>query len=149
MWVSGERLGTFGQIHPEVGQSKGIPDETYFFEMDVDILLKYLTEGAAMVPVFENYSTFPASDRDIAFYVPTSTSVAELERAMKKAAGPLLTKIELFDEYKGDRVPEGQRSLAFRLVYRTDRTLKDEDVEPVMQKVRDALVDKFRVDLRS
>jgi phenylalanyl-tRNA synthetase beta chain len=149
MWVSGERLGTFGQIHPELGQTKGIPDETYFFEMDVDILLKYLTEGAAMVPVFQAYSTFPASDRDIAFYVPTTTSVAELERAMKKAAGPLLTKIELFDEYKGDRVPEGQRSLAFRLVYRTDRTLKDEDVEPVMQKVRDALVDKFRVDLRS
>jgi phenylalanyl-tRNA synthetase beta chain len=149
LWVSGERLGTFGQIHPELGQTKGIPDETYFFEMDVDILLKYLTEGAAMVPVFQAYSSFPASDRDIAFYVPTTTSVAELERAMKQAAGPLLTKIELFDEYRGDRVPEGQRSLAFRLVYRTDRTLKDEDVEPVMQKVRDTLVDKFRVDLRS
>jgi phenylalanyl-tRNA synthetase beta chain len=117
--------------------------------MDVDMLLKYLTEGAAMVPVFQAYSTFPASDRDIAFYVPTSTSVAELERAMKQVAGRLLTSIELFDEYKGDRVPEGQRSLAFRLVYRTDRTLKDEDVEPVMTKVREMLVDRFRVDLRS
>lgn len=149
LWVSGERLGTFGQIHPELGQSKGIPDETYCFEMDVDVLLKYLTEGAALVPLFKQYSSFPASDRDIAFYVPNSTSVAELTRAMRKAAGPLLDSIEVFDEYKGDRVPEGQRSLAFRLVYRTDRTLKDEDVEPVMQKVRDALVDRFSVDLRS
>jgi phenylalanyl-tRNA synthetase beta chain len=150
LWLRGNRLGTFGQIHPELAQKRGIPDETYLFAMDVDVLLKYMTEEAAMVPVFEPYSPFPASDRDIAFYVSTNTSVAEIERAVTQTAGKLLESIQLFDEYKGDRVPEGQRSLAFRLVYRTlDRTLTDEDVEPVMQKVRDLLEEKFRVDLRS
>jgi phenylalanyl-tRNA synthetase beta chain len=58
--------------------------------------------------------------------------------------------VELFDEYRGDSVPDGQRSLAFRLVYRAnDRTLTDEDIEPIHQKVREALVEKFRADLRS
>jgi phenylalanyl-tRNA synthetase beta chain len=73
---------------------------------------------------------------------------------MRKAAttsnGSLLSSIELFDEYRGEHVPAGQRSLAFRLVYRADdRTLTDDEVNPVHQKVRDALEDRFRVSLRS
>ena len=58
--------------------------------------------------------------------------------------------MELFDEYQGENVATGQRSLAFRLVYRSgDRTLTDAEVEPVHQKVREALVEKFGVTLRS
>jgi phenylalanyl-tRNA synthetase beta chain len=61
-----------------------------------------------------------------------------------------LESIEVFDQYQGENVPEGQRSLAFRLVYRAgDRTLADADVEPIHQQVRDALVEKFSVTLRS
>ena len=76
--------------------------------------------------------------------------MSDLERTIVKAGGKLLESVQLFDEYRGDRVPEGQRSLAFRLVYRADdRTLKDEDVDPVHQKVREALTEKFRVELRS
>jgi phenylalanyl-tRNA synthetase beta chain len=58
--------------------------------------------------------------------------------------------VEVFDEYRGKNVPEGQRSLAFRLVYRvSDRTLTDTDIDPFQQKVRDALVQQFNVSLRS
>jgi phenylalanyl-tRNA synthetase beta chain len=56
----------------------------------------------------------------------------------------------LFDEYRGDNVPTGQRSLAFRLVYRaSDRTLTENEIEPVHNQVRSALVEKFGVNLRS
>ncbi|MCY7278525.1 MAG: phenylalanine--tRNA ligase subunit beta, partial [Phormidesmis sp. CAN_BIN44] len=83
-------------------------------------------------------------------YVSTTVAVADLERLMTKTGGKLLESVELFDEYRGDRVPEGQRSLAFRLVYRADdRTLTDEEISPVQQQVREALVEKFRVELRS
>ena len=58
--------------------------------------------------------------------------------------------MELFDEYKGESVPEGQRSLAFSLAYRAgDRTLTDADVEPVHNKIREALTKQFAVSLRS
>ncbi|NJL90928.1 MAG: hypothetical protein HC916_14895 [Coleofasciculaceae cyanobacterium SM2_1_6] len=61
-----------------------------------------------------------------------------------------MESITLFDEYRGQNVPEGQRSLAFRLVYRSsDRTLTEEDIEPVHQQVRESLVEKFGVNLRS
>jgi phenylalanyl-tRNA synthetase beta chain len=103
-----------------------------------------------MIPIFKAFSTYPASDRDIAFYAARDVAVSDLERTIVKAGGKLLESVALFDEYKGDRVPEGQRSLAFRLVYRADdRTLKDEDVDLVHQKVREALAEKFRVELRS
>jgi phenylalanyl-tRNA synthetase beta chain len=150
LWVQGDRLGTFGQLHPQLRQERGLPDEVYVFELDLDVLFDRLDNDELITPIFQAYSTYPASDRDIAFFASTKVSVAELERTIKKAGGKLLDSVTLFDEYRGENVPEGKRSLAFRLVYRTgDRTLTDEDVEPVHSKVRDALVEKFSVDLRS
>ena len=150
LWLGGTRLGTFGQLHPQLRQERSFPDEVYAFEWDLDVILDHLDQDENLVPLFQTYSTYPASDRDIAFYVSTDVSVAELQRVITQAGGKLLAAVSLFDEYRGDRVPVGQRSLAFRLVYQTtDRTLTDADVEPVHQKVREALVEKFRVDLRS
>jgi phenylalanyl-tRNA synthetase beta chain len=150
LWVQGNRLGTFGQLHPQLRQERGLPDAVYAFELDLDVLLDSLDGEENLTPAFRPYSTFPASDRDIAFFAPTQVSVAEFERAISKAAGTLLESVEVFDEYRGENVPTGQRSLAFRIVYRaSDRTLTDADIEPVHQKVREALVDKFNVNLRS
>ncbi|MBF2027373.1 MAG: phenylalanine--tRNA ligase subunit beta [Oscillatoriales cyanobacterium C42_A2020_001] len=150
LWLRGNRLGTFGQLHPQLRLERGFPDEVYAFELDMNVLLSELDQDNILVPTFKPYSAYPASDRDIAFFIPIQYSVAEIDRSIRKAAGTLLESVELFDEYRGNNVPEGQRSLAFRLVYRaSDRTLKDEDIEPVHQKVRETLVEKFRVDLRS
>jgi phenylalanyl-tRNA synthetase beta chain len=150
LWVRGDRLGTFGQLHPQLRQERGLPDEVYVFQLDLEVIIRHLETDEAMVPVFKPFSTYPASDRDIAFYASREVGVSDLERTIVKAGGKLLESVQLFDEYRGDRVPEGQRSLAFRLVYRADdRTLKDEDVDPVHQQVREALVEKFRVELRS
>ncbi|MDX2228982.1 MAG: phenylalanine--tRNA ligase subunit beta [Leptolyngbyaceae cyanobacterium bins.349] len=150
LWLKGGRLGTFGQLHPQLCLERGLPDDVYAFELDMDVLLANLDQESVRVPIYTPYSAYPASDRDIAFFIPTQFSVAEIDRAIRKVGGNLLESVELFDEYRGINVPEGQRSLAFRLVYRaSDRTLTDEDIEPVQQKVRDTLVEKFRVSLRS
>ena len=66
------------------------------------------------------------------------------------AGKSLLDSVELFDEYHGENVPSRQRSLAFRLTYRAnDRTLKDNEVENIHNRIREALVEKFGVSLRS
>ena len=150
LWFQGDRLGNFGQLHPQLRQERGLPDAVYAFDLDLDVLLDALDQDEKLTPRFQVYSTYPATDRDIAFFSPVKVSVAEIERATQKAAGTLLQSVELFDEYQGESVPDGQRSLAFRLIYRaSDRTLTDEEVEPVHQKVREALVEKFGVSLRS
>jgi phenylalanyl-tRNA synthetase beta chain len=143
-------LGTFGQLHPQLRQQRELPDAVYVFDLDLDVLLDELDRDEVRIPSFQLYSPYPASDRDIAFYAPLDVAVADIERTIQKTGGTLLESVELFDEYRGENVPAGQRSLAFRLIYRaSDRTLTDEDVEPVHQKVREALEDKFQVDLRS
>ena len=150
LWLRGRELGKFGQLHPQLCQERELPREVYIFEFDLDLLFAALGQGNVQVPHFKSFSTFPASDRDLAFFASVDTSVSEMEKAMLKAGGKLLEAVELFDEYRGENVPEGQRSLAFRLVYRAgDRTLKDKDVDPAHQKVRDTLVKRFKVDLRS
>ncbi|PLS67925.1 MAG: phenylalanine--tRNA ligase subunit beta [Cyanobacteria bacterium M5B4] len=148
LWINGDRLGTFGQIHPQYANERELPEEVYLFELDLELLYNIILDRST--PVFHPFSTFPASDRDIAFFAKSDTSVGEIKRSIVLTAGSLLENVSLFDEYKGEGVPEGHRSLAFRLVYRLpDRTLTDEDVNPVHQKVRDMLEEKFSVILRS
>ncbi|BAY96778.1 phenylalanyl-tRNA synthetase subunit beta [Tolypothrix tenuis PCC 7101] len=150
LWIRGNSLGIFGQLHPQLRREKGLPDSVYAFQLDTDVLLDALDQDEILTPVFKSYSTYPASDRDIAFFAPVKVTVAEIEKAINKAGKELLESVELFDEYRGENVPTGQRSLAFRLIYRaSDRTLTDAEVEPVHNKVREALVEKFGVNLRS
>ncbi|HCV30298.1 MAG TPA: phenylalanine--tRNA ligase subunit beta [Microcoleaceae bacterium UBA9251] len=148
--LNGKPLGIFGQLHPQLQQEKDLPEQVYVFQLDLAVLLAKLGSSRNSTRKFAGYSSFPASDRDIAFFAPVEVGVAQMAGAMKKAAGSLLDSVELFDEYRGDNVPAGQRSLAFRLIYRAgDRTLSETDVEPAQQKVRDVLVEKFGVSLRS
>ncbi|MEG5041699.1 MULTISPECIES: phenylalanine--tRNA ligase subunit beta [unclassified Microcoleus] len=148
--LNGKHLGVFGQLHPQLQQEKDLPEQVYVFQLDLAVLLSPLGRSNNLTRKFAGYSSFPASDRDIAFFAPAEVPVVEMQSAMKKAAGSLLDSVELFDEYRGDNVPAGQRSLAFRLIYRAgDRTLSETDVEPAQQKVRDVLVEKFGVSLRS
>ena len=150
LWLQGKKLGVFGQLHPQLAQEKDLPNEVYLFELDFSLLLTVLNRDSMITPKFKSYSTYPGSDRDLAFFAPLDLSVAEITRTMNKAGGKLLQQVSVFDEYKGKNVPEGQRSLAFNLVYQaSDRTLTDKDVDPVHQKVRDTLVKKFDVTLRS
>lgn len=150
LWLQGQKLGYFGQLHPQLSQEKDLPAAVYVFQLNLDPILNYLAAEERLVPVFKNYSTFPASDRDIAFFASVDLSLADIQKSITKAGGELLEAVEVFDEYRGANVPDGQRSLAIRSIYRAlDRTLTDADVEPLQQKIRDVLVEKFRVTLRS
>ncbi|HEX8498245.1 MAG TPA: phenylalanine--tRNA ligase subunit beta, partial [Actinomycetales bacterium] len=82
-------------------------------------------------------STHPVALRDIALVVPDDVPAARVEAAVRDGAGPLLEQLRLFDDYRGEQVGPGRRSLAYRLVLRApDRTLTGEEAEAV----RDAAV---------
>ncbi|MFP4338255.1 MAG: phenylalanine--tRNA ligase subunit beta [Halothece sp.] len=145
-----QRLGIFGELHPQFRQENDLPEAVYVFSFDLELLLNALAEKNVSQSRFWPFSTYPAVARDMALYAPIDLPVAELIQVMEKAGGNLLQKVELFDEYRGENVPEGQRSLAFSLTYQSrDRTLTDEEVEPSLEKVRKALNQEFTVTLRS
>ncbi len=112
LWLQGNRLGTFGQLHPQLRQRLGLPDAVYVFQLDLDVLLDSLEQDEILVPRFQPYSTYPVSPRDIAFFAAVGISVTEFERAITLAAGELLESVDLFDEYRGENGAVGQRSVA-------------------------------------
>jgi phenylalanyl-tRNA synthetase beta chain len=149
LWLQGEQLGIFGQIHPQLQQEMDLPSQVYAFQINLEVMLNYLAADERLIPKYQNFSVYPASDRDLAFFAPLAISFADIEKSVRQVGGELLAEVRLFDEYRGQNVPAGQRSLAMRMVYRADRTLTDSDIEPVHQKVRNVLVEKFQVALRS
>jgi len=141
----GRVVGLFGELHPRVAEAFDLPRRAYLAEINIDALMDLaVTERPA-----PDLSRFPAVDRDIAFLVAVDLPAEKIQGIIAAAAGELAESVELFDVYQGKNIPEGQRSLAYRLTFRApDRTLSDEEVDAVMSKVRQALTDEAGATLR-
>ena len=148
--VEGRPLGCFGQLHPALCESHELPAETYLFDLELTRLLEAATRSNRWSPQFKPYSTLPSSERDLAMVVPRSLAAGELLQAIRKAGKPLLESVELIDRFEGGQLGSDACSQAFRLRYRgKDSTLTDDMIQPVHEKVRQALVKQFQVELRS
>ena len=78
---------------------------------------------------YRDLTSFPAVVQDVAVSVDEGVPAAEIEAAVRAAAGDLLSAVRVFDVYHGEQVGEGRKSLALRLEFRApDRTLTDEEV---------------------
>jgi phenylalanyl-tRNA synthetase beta chain len=92
----------------------------------------------------------PAAELDLALLVPLGTTAAQVETVIRRAAGELLEKLELFDEFRGQGVPDGMRSVAWRLTFRhPERTLRDKEVEGRRDKLLKTLENELSVRQRS
>ncbi len=147
--LEGRPLGCFGQLHPSIAEQRDLPEATYLFELDFQRLLEAATRSNRWIPAFKPFATVPASERDLAVVVDRNCPSALLMQAIRKAGKPLLEHVDLLDRFEGAQLGENKVSQAFRLRYRGKSTLKDEDVQPVHDKVRTALVKQFKAELRS
>ncbi len=136
VWSGDTRLGTLGQIHPDVCAAYGLDGATYCAELD-GVLLHDL-EGAE--PVYTPLPRFPAITRDIAVVCDASVPVGELTECIRKAEKNVLRGVKLFDVYTGIGIPEGKKSVAFSLTLRSDDgTLTDDHAEEAVRAILDAL----------
>jgi phenylalanyl-tRNA synthetase beta chain len=79
-------------------------------------------------------------DRDLAVVVDVGVEAAALLRTIESAGGPLLESVMAFDEYRGSQVPEGRKSVAFTMTFRSpERTLTDAEVDARLEEIRAAL----------
>ncbi len=123
--AGGETAGWIGELHPLVARAWDL-DAAVAFEVDLAALVGAATAGEE---TFEDVTSFPAVNQDIAVVVPTEVSAAQLRAAVLAAGGELLRSAEVFDLYEGEQVGEGHKSVALRLEFRApDRTLTDEEV---------------------
>jgi phenylalanyl-tRNA synthetase beta chain len=78
---------------------------------------------------------WPAIERDVALLVPHTLSAGEVEATLRRGAGSLCERLWVFDEYRGEGLPAGTRSVAWRLVFRADgRTLREEEADKALDK---------------
>jgi phenylalanyl-tRNA synthetase beta chain len=99
---------------------------------------------------FRELPSFPAVARDLALVLNREVSARAVELSMREAAPGTLESVELFDVYEGEGVDEGNRSLAWRLVFRApDRTLTDQEVEEGLGSITANLKERFDARIRS
>ena len=92
---------------------------------------------------------YPSTSRDIALLVEEDVLVGDLEAIILENGGSILEKLQLFDVYRGKQIGEGQKSVAFALTYRAaDKTLTEDEVAKVHNKVLSELKDKAKATLR-
>ena len=127
--IDGAPVGEVGEIDPGVLDSFGVRERVAWLQLDIAALLSFPHGEHA----YRSISRYPTSDLDLAFETPDSVAAATLTEALRAAGGSLLVALELFDVFRGGSVPDGSRSLAYRLrLQSSERTLTEEDVAAVL-----------------
>jgi phenylalanyl-tRNA synthetase beta chain len=123
--VGGEAAGWIGELHPLVCRAWDI-EGAAGFEVDLAALVAAATAGEE---AFEDVTSYPAVNQDIAVVVSDEITADQVRGAVLAGGDELLRAAEVFDLYEGEQVGEGNKSLALRLEFRApDRTLTDEEV---------------------
>lgn len=99
---------------------------------------------------FEPIPTTPAAPRDLAVLVPDEVPIDTVVNMVRESAGTLLERVAITDEYRGSELPAGRRSVTLHLVFRgRERTLRDSDVEAMVQRILSKLGQSLDVTLRT
>jgi phenylalanyl-tRNA synthetase beta chain len=142
--LDGEQLGFIGELHPTVTSAAKIEGRVVAFEIDVEPLL-----NASSIPRAKPLPKFPSVERDLAVVVEEHVLAGAILATIKASAGDLLESARAFDEYHGTQVPEGHKSIAFALTFRSpERTLTDSEVDKVMSEIRSGLENKHQARFR-
>jgi len=133
--ANGEWIGTIGEVRPDLAKTLGISDmRLTVAEVNLEQLRNLDTSGKR--PVIKVDHFLPV-DQDFAFVVDSTVAAADVEQALRRNAGPLLTDLVLFDVFEGEQIGAGKKSLAYRLTFTApDRALTDAELEKQRTKIQ-------------
>ena len=139
----GISLGLMGVLHPDLERQLGLSGRTLLLELNLSLL-----QGRAL-PHFSELSKFPTIRRDLAVVVADAVPADSVAACIRAAAGELLQSLLVFDVYQGPGVESGRRSIALGLILQdSSRTLKDDDVDAVINRVTARLNQELNATLR-
>ncbi|WP_066017089.1 phenylalanine--tRNA ligase subunit beta [Endozoicomonas atrinae] len=139
----GKVIGHMGALHPSLAKTMDMPAAVYLVELS----LKAVTGGK--VTRFAALSKYPEVRRDLALVVSASIAAGDIERAIETETGELLRRVNTFDVYAGQGIEEGCKSLAMGLTLQhPSRTLKDDEVNELVDRVVTRLKQEFNASLR-
>jgi phenylalanyl-tRNA synthetase beta chain len=145
IFLGDEPVGSIGELHPDVQERFGIEQTVYCFEINVEHLVAYSRDIASISPP----SRFPDTIRDIAMLIADEVPFITIRECVKALGIKEIEDVSIFDLYQGENIPPGQKSIAIRLRYRShDRTLTDEEVACLHERVINYLVNEIKVTIR-
>ena len=145
--VGGDVVGVMGELHPLVREAFDLPAQPVgALELDLEPLLAQVGEVRTMQPI----PRFPSVSQDLAVVVDEDLPAQQVQEAIVEAGGKLLRQVELFDLYRGEQIPPGKKSLAYSLTYQAgDRTLTDDEVAKVQERIVQRLAQELGAELRA
>lgn len=140
-----KRFVYFGELHPAVAKSFGLKGRVYIFEADLDAM-----SAIKVKPKKFELSQYQAVNRDFAFLVAEDVPAEKLLQTLRGADKELVKEASLFDVYQGEGVPAGFKSVAMSLTLQAmDRTLTDDEINKVSDKVVADMSKRYEAELRS
>lgn len=138
-------IASFGKINPIVAKEYEVPENTFYGEVYCNKLLEIPKKQF----VVKKISKFPIVERDLALVVEEKINVGELEQLIRECCGKNYNEVKLFDIYRNKEQLENKKSLAFRIKLLSDeKTLSDEDINKVIDKILRRAKEKFGATLR-
>lgn len=139
-------LGVLGYIHPKLCQNFEVPTYSASLILYWDELLPLLSKKKTQKPL----PKYPTVSRDLALVVKEEVMWKQVEDLCKKYTKPYLENIELFDVYRGEHIKGDEKSMAFRLTFRSsESTLTDQEVQNLLDQVLQKAKDELGAHLRS
>jgi phenylalanyl-tRNA synthetase beta chain len=139
--IGDKELGYLGQMTPEqnlVGEL-----DVYALELDLGALEKSAPYK------FQPIAKFPEIYRDISILVDRSVTSQKVADLILKTGNPLIQKVELYDHFAGKKIQADKKSLTFALSFQSaERTLSDEEVNPLFEKIVQTLKSELGASLR-
>ena len=121
--------------------------ETAVYALEINI--ERLTEAAGGARRFQPLPRYPETYRDISVLVDKSVHSKDVSDLIRGSSGPLLQRVDLYDQFEGKKLKPGKKSLTFALAFQSpEKTLTDEEVNPVFETIVRALSDKLGATLR-
>lgn len=145
VYHDGEYLGIMGEIHPEVMDRFEIRERTLVGEFDFEKIVEKSTTDRT----YKALPKYPSSSRDLAIILDKDILMSEVKAICESVSEDLLEDFTIFDIYTGEQIADDKKSVAFSLRFRSlEKTLKDKDVNIVIDKIVKELKDKLGAELR-
>jgi phenylalanyl-tRNA synthetase beta chain len=153
IWFGDVLLGQLGPLHPDVVDALDLGQTAQIVELDLEALRSLGKD----VPQFRAIPRLPAVTRDLSLVVGDAVGAGKVGEILEQAGGTLCESIELLGLFRGGSVPEGQKSLTFRVICRDPkartladeaRTLTDKEVDEVQARMLKAAQAEFGATLR-
>ncbi|MDD4504171.1 MAG: phenylalanine--tRNA ligase subunit beta [Clostridiaceae bacterium] len=143
--INNKRIGCLGEVHPDVLDNYDIPIRVYIAELNFEEIILQ----SNMNIKYKSLPKYPSVARDIAIVVNEEITAGQIEAIIRNKGGRLIEEVKFFDVYRGSQIQEGYKSMAYSIVYRSDeKTLSEEDISKVHNKIVNSLVNQVGAELR-